>query len=710
MKIKSKAIIKITSLTLAVIIMASAIIPAIASNPGLCEGVTEEMCYSDYWRDYTLGNPDAVLMTKEDIEKVNKSAVDSAGTYVMGIETMAETYNANSQRQKMQFPVPTKTLYINGEKIDKEAYYAKINAAILETGYTETEKATGYAICVKCTDMKYIPTLDRIGYSADDTDDEMEYESINVNEPFIIRGECTIDSVKYYYGYTLDCPGWVPADDFAICESKAEWLDAWKFDLDSKDFLLITEDVMTLEPNLIDDYSSKLEMRLSTALKLVPDDEIPESIGGRNSWNNYVVYVPTKNDEGMYEAKAALISQHHSVNIGYLPFTQSNAVKIAFTCLGDAYGWGGMLNLYDCSLYTRTIYRCFGIVFPRNGTWQQKVEGTKIDLSGMTDEEKQAVVETLPTGSALFITGHTMMYLGTVDSVGYVISDLGTAVAPSGSTDVLDIFSVAITPLTIRRGSSYKYTNWLHNLTSAVMVMPKTEIGLADISATLEADDSVNVSVSCNGKELTEGLHYSKSVDGTTVTINGINTFSGDKTLEAVKESEHQHSYTVTAEAAATCLTSGSKTYTCECGDCYTEEIDALGHKTADKDGKCPVCGEKVADSELEKVQSVTITVPDSNFVNWKYRAILTTSSDALPEGYHVAWFEGETLVEDGDVLTTDPLTSGHKYTAKIVDSDGIVVSKESQNKSVVVLVKDGFFDKIISFLTRLFGNDIIRF
>lgn len=46
---------------------------------------------------------------------------------------------------------------------------------------------------------------------------------------------------------------------------------------------------------------------------------------------------------------------------------------------------------------------------------------------------------------------------------------------------------------------------------------------------------------------------------------------------EASKKPVHEHSYTMT-ETPATCLEAGVKTYTCECGDSYTEAIPATGH------------------------------------------------------------------------------------------------------------------------------------
>ncbi len=43
-------------------------------------------------------------------------------------------------------------------------------------------------------------------------------------------------------------------------------------------------------------------------------------------------------------------------------------------------------------------------------------------------------------------------------------------------------------------------------------------------------------------------------------------------------ETPHEHTYTETVTTEPTCETDGVKTFTCECGDSYTEPITAIGH------------------------------------------------------------------------------------------------------------------------------------
>ena len=98
--------------------------------------------------------------------------------------------------------------------------------------------------------------------------------------------------------------------------------------------------------------------------------------------------------------------------------------------------------------------------------------------------------------------------------------------------------------------------------------------------------------------ELTAGTH--------TITVEGNNYAKYGLCTIAPVES-HTHKYTATVTKAATCTEDGVMTYTCECGDSYTEVIKATGHKfgawttttaaTCTEDGvqtrTCSVCGEK---------------------------------------------------------------------------------------------------------------------
>lgn len=56
---------------------------------------------------------------------------------------------------------------------------------------------------------------------------------------------------------------------------------------------------------------------------------------------------------------------------------------------------------------------------------------------------------------------------------------------------------------------------------------------------------------------------------------------------------KHEHSYQEEVTKEATCTEAGEKTFTCDCGDSYTEEIAALGHEYTDTVTKEPTCTEE---------------------------------------------------------------------------------------------------------------------
>lgn len=56
---------------------------------------------------------------------------------------------------------------------------------------------------------------------------------------------------------------------------------------------------------------------------------------------------------------------------------------------------------------------------------------------------------------------------------------------------------------------------------------------------------------------------------------------------------KHEHSYQEEVTKEATCTEVGEKTFTCDCGDSYTEEIAALGHEYTDTVTKEPTCTEE---------------------------------------------------------------------------------------------------------------------
>lgn len=556
-------------------------------------GVSEEMAHASYWKTHALGDADEIIMTAEEIKAKNTLFL-SGETNMYDLAAMDEDYeyDADTLKPGLAGAIDTDLTYtwLNGEKITNEElskYKEKLKTAINETGYTGTQKLR-FAVGVKRTNIGCAPTSDFFGYNAADYDNELYSASIDVNGPFVILQMCTVDGNDFYWGYSNNCTGWVAGKDIAICKDKEEWQDAWEVDLEGKDFIVVTQDKIVLDPSRELTYASEVKLTLGTILKLVPEDEEKE-IGERGEWNNYVVYLPTRNTEGKYEKKMALISEHCSVSVGFLPMTQANILDVAFSCLGNRYGWANAFDAMDCSGYTRTIYRCFGLEIPRNTTWQTAVLSTTLDVSTLDDIKKEKLIETLPIGSLLFFPGHITMYIGSENGINYVINDVST-LADTDTTKVLSEVNVIVNPLTVRRGASYGYTTWLRNITK-IVIMPNY-INLADCEVEVNHDrvlETFEVTLFYKGKKLTEDINYTSSMTTdpetkiATMTFTGINNCIGQN--QAILDPSSpctNHTVVTDAGIAATCTTPGltEGSHCSVCGEVIIKQeiIPAFGH------------------------------------------------------------------------------------------------------------------------------------
>ena len=105
------------------------------------------------------------------------------------------------------------------------------------------------------------------------------------------------------------------------------------------------------------------------------------------------------------------------------------------------------------------------------------------------------------------------------------------------------------------------------------------------------------------------GDSYTESIDPT-----GHHYEKGECTDCGEKDPDHEHSYTEEITKEPTCTEAGEKTYTCECGDSYTEEIPATGHNYKEeitKESTCTETGEKTYTCECG--DSFTEEIPKTN-------------------------------------------------------------------------------------------------
>lgn len=453
----------IFSNVLAFILCLSLATGVFASSVFYLPNVTSEMSNPSYWTNDTK-----ILMTYDEIESLNALTVAQNGTNMYNLKNQPETVNGVSLNEALLKSAAADVAYYLGwTYIDKNTVASEEDFADFinntQNPNAKNNQSVLYGIAVKRTELLAFPT-DKPIYD-DPTDKDFNYQylsGIRVNEPLVITS-VSADG-KYYLAKNICCSGWVPSNAVAICSNKTEWLSAW--DIPPKKTLVVYGDKVYTETSNTGKETSNLMLTQGTVLELADIENTNTLIDNRAPYQNYAVWLPVRNDDGGYEKKLTLISEHSKVNEGYLPLTRENIAKVAFSSLGNVYGWGGSLNSDDCSGYIRSIYKCFGLELARNTIWQTAMPMAKANMQYMCREEKTAFLNALPLGTILYFNGHEMLYLGKENGNYYVISSVSSVMQPENPSVRLRMRSVVINTLDIKRANG---NSWLDDLTTALI-------------------------------------------------------------------------------------------------------------------------------------------------------------------------------------------------------------------------------------------------
>lgn len=425
--------------------------------------VTAEMSDSSYWTDET-----DILMTQEEIKTLNDATLSAKGTNMYDLKNLPEVVDGVALNEAIFKSSQADAAYYLGwtyfESTEKatQAEYDKIIKNTQNPNAKKKQKVL-YGIATKRTELRTFPSPVAIWDDPADSDFDYQYlVAIRVNEPVVITSKSK--DGKYYLAKSVCCSGWIPSDSVAICQNKEEWISAW--DIKAEDAFVVWGDKVFTETSVVGANTSELMLTMGTVLELAKGIDPNELVDNRAAYNNYVVWVPVRNEDGSYSKKMTLISEHKKVSAGYLPFTKENISKVAFSALGNTYGWGGSLYSDDCSGYMRNVYKCFGLELARNTTWQTAMPMAKVDMQYMAKEERMKFLDALPFGTILYFNGHEMMYLGAKDGNYFVVSAVGSILQP-GSTGVRQrIRSYIINSLEIKRTNG---NTWLEELTTAIV-------------------------------------------------------------------------------------------------------------------------------------------------------------------------------------------------------------------------------------------------
>ncbi len=440
--------------------------PALAAGILYMPGVTAQMSDYAYWAQRQPG-AQQVILTQAEIQAFNADTAKQDGTMVIDLKAADATFDGLARKEAVRASATADAEYYFGWTLDsagRKLEWADFQAMIDNCADPKAaaNMPVRYGVAVNRTVLRVFPSDEPL---LDDVNDQdFDYQSLSavcVNDPLLIY--LTSADGKYYMARSRDCSGWLPVEDVALCADKAEWLSAW--DLPQQQLLVVYGNKVYTDASNSAPETARRMLTQGTALELVNDLPVDHLVNNRSAYHNYVVYLPVREADGSYAKQMALLPETAQVSVGYLPLTYENIAKVSLCALGDAYGWGGMLDVEDCSGMVRTVYSCFGLHIGRNGNWQWEMNMAKIVMTNMSAEEKCYVLDNLPLGAALCFPGHEMIYLGKVDGDYYVVSTVGSIMSPN-TGKLLRTRDVMINRLDVKRASGM---TWLGALDKAFM-------------------------------------------------------------------------------------------------------------------------------------------------------------------------------------------------------------------------------------------------
>lgn len=383
---------------------------------------------------------DSVILTDEEIASFNKANFNNGCGLVdlTAFENDLTTEKIIDMINDYSFPSKE---YVNGRKITEEEKAeillnrnlpeVRDDSALADNIKDDLDLNIRYAITTQNASIRAFPT-DIFLTNTVGKYDYMQETGVNYYEPLIVLWDSK--DGEWSFVQTYDYNGWMRKDSFGLCSK--EIFDSLVNDIKNGDYQVFNKtgkfflDINTtgtmfaleeyVEPedanadNIADIENLLVTFRMGT--------QIPYK-DGKFTW----VF---RNKKG--EAEFMSLERIYSgmVNDSFIAdyilpvqkFTTNNLLYRANEALGTPYSWGDSdENGMDCSSTLQGLFKCFGIIIPRNSSQQIKLSANIVNLSEMSLTGKLDTITDLPMGSILYMPGHVMMYLGEYNGIPYII-------------------------------------------------------------------------------------------------------------------------------------------------------------------------------------------------------------------------------------------------------------------------------------------------
>jgi cell wall-associated NlpC family hydrolase len=364
---------------------------------------------------------------------------------------------------------PTKPLYdIAGQTITAVTLDAIVANRNLDA--IPASQPTRHGLVVQRADLRAFPTTLRVFSSAGDTDiDRFQESGVFPGTPVVLTHESR--DGQWWFVVSPRYAAWVEKKYVAAGSAAQVFGYA-----DKTPYRIVTgasvHTVFTREAPAL----SQLQLDMGVRVPVLADWPAGEPVNGQHPYTAHVIELPLRSDDGSLGFAPALLQKNADTAADYLPLTQANIIRQAFKFLGERYGWGHAYNGRDCSGFVSDVYRSMGVLMPRN-TSDQGVSpafGKRVFTETDKHATRAAAALAVETGDLIYIPGHVMMTLGSLDGEPWMIHDT-TGISyrkPDGSMARVLLNAVSVTPLVPLQFNDTQST--IDRMRSIVRIRPDT--------------------------------------------------------------------------------------------------------------------------------------------------------------------------------------------------------------------------------------------
>ena len=409
--------------------------------------IQEKMLNYKFWTE-GLDNSEEIIMTKNQIKDFNNKNIEYCSTLI-DLKSYKEEISSEELLKliKSISTLDNKVFYGTDGKTFLQGSISNLEEK-LNLGKIQEKNQVRYGLSIRRSSIRTFPTHEPAYKKPGDIQfDRFMETAIYPCEPVLVLWESKDE--KWFFVQMYNYLGWVPKSDIAIGDKK-DIIDY----VDRDTFVVVTGHQIYLNVK-----GEEITCDMGVVLPLTTDSNHQNS-------DKYTIEFPIK-ENGTLGFTKVDVFKNQEVTLGYLPYTRENIIKQAFKFLGEQYGWGGMNNARDCSAFIMDIYRTFGINLPRNtGDQGQRSYGETYDLSKYNNiEGKKEALTRLDTPIPLYMSGHTMLYIGEYQGRHYIIHNFAGFydIKSDGTKEYIDIMGVALTTLDINLSNGKTFLEAIYN-------------------------------------------------------------------------------------------------------------------------------------------------------------------------------------------------------------------------------------------------------